>query len=236
VLALSNSGETEELLRLLPILRKLDIPLIAITARDTSTLGAEADVTLTLGHLPEAGLHGLPPTASTTAMLGLGDALALVTSRAKGFTRQQFALFHPGGSLGQRLRNVGELMRKGNQLRIASSNDKVRDIFVRMRRPGRRTGAVMLVNESGQLVGLFTDSDLVRLLEDHRENQVDRPISEVMTVGPKTITADAPLADAIELLSQFHISELPVVDADHQPIGLLDITDLISLMPEDRCD
>lgn len=232
VLALSNSGETEELLRLLPILQRLEIPIIAITSRETSTLGTAADITMTLGHLPEAGLHGLPPTTSTTAMLGLGDALALVVSRAKGFTRQQFAQIHPAGSLGQRLRKVGELMRRGSQLRIARETATIREVFVQIRKPGRRTGAVMIVDESGKLSGLFTDSDLVRLLEDRRESQVDRPISEEMTVGPKTITADAALTDAIDLLSHYRISELPVIDEEGQPVGLLDITDVVALMPE----
>lgn len=236
VLALSNSGETEELLRLLPILQRLSVPIIAMTSRETSTLGAAADVTLTLGHLPEAGLHGLPPTTSTTAMLGLGDALALVVSHARGFTRQQFAQIHPAGSLGQRLRSVGEIMRQGNQLRISLESTTIREVLVRIRKPGRRTGAVMIVDADGRLTGLFTDSDLVRLLEDRRESQVDRPISEEMTVGPKTITADAPLSDGIELLSRHRISELPVIDDEGRPIGLLDITDVVGLMPEESWD
>ena len=236
VLALSNSGETEELLRLLPILQRLRVPIIAMTSRETSTLGAAADVTLTLGHLPEAGLHGLPPTTSTTAMLGLGDALALVVSHARGFTRQQFAQIHPAGSLGQRLRSVGEIMRQGNQLRISLESTTIREVLVRIRKPGRRTGAVMIVDADGRLTGLFTDSDLVRLLEDRRESQVDRPISEEMTVGPKTITADAPLSDGIELLSRHRISELPVIDDEGRPIGLLDITDVVGLMPEESWD
>jgi len=233
VLALSNSGETEEIRRLLPLLRRVGAALVAITAKDTSTLGREADVTLTLGPIREAGQFELAPTSSTTAMLALGDALALVVSRAKGFTRQQFAAFHPAGSLGRRMQCVQEIMRQGEQLRIAGETATIREVFLSIRKPGRRTGAVMVVDDAGKLSGLFTDSDLARLLENRREDQVDRPIAEVMTPRPITIDPAAPLADAIEILSRHRISELPVIDAAGQPVGLIDITDVIGLMPEE---
>lgn len=236
VLALSNSGETEEVCRLLPILRRIGVPIVAITSKESSQLGAEADVTVTLGHVREAGAFGLAPTASTTAMMALGDALALVLSHAKGFTRQQFALFHPAGSLGQTLKSVREMMRKAADLRIAAEQATIRDVFVNIRRPGRRTGAVMLVDEHGRLSGLFTDSDLVRLLESRRENQFDRPIREVMVHRPLTIHPEAPLADAIHILSTRRISELPVIDEEGKPIGLIDITDVITLMPEESVE
>ncbi len=236
VLALSNSGETEELCRLLPIIGKLGVSLIAVTARETSTLGGASDVVIRLGHIPEAGHFGLAPTTSTTAMLALGDALALVTSRAKGFTRQQFATFHPAGALGKKLQTISDVMRQGEQLRIAAETATIRDVFVGHRISGRRTGAVMLVDAEGRLSGLFTDSDLVRLLEARREEQLDRPISEVMTAAPKRVTCEAPLGDAIALLSQHRISELPVTDDDSRPVGLIDITDVISLMPEERLE
>jgi arabinose-5-phosphate isomerase len=236
ILALSNSGETEEISRLLPLLGRLEVPIIAITARDASTLGRAAAVTLELGPLREAGQFGLAPTTSTTAMLALGDALALVVSRSRGFTRQDFGRFHPAGSLGRLLQTVAEAMRSGDQLRIASERNTIREIFVNIRKTGRRTGAVMLVDTDGRLSGLFTDSDLVRLLEERRENEIDLPIAGAMTANPKTIAPDAPLADAISLLSQHHISELPVIDADGRPVGLVDITDLIGLMPEERVE
>jgi arabinose-5-phosphate isomerase len=236
VLAMSNSGQTEELCRLLPLFRRIGVPLIAMTARQTSALGAAADVTILLGHIPEAGHFGLAPTTSTTAMLALGDALALVASRAKGFTRQQFALFHPAGTLGKKLQAVQDVMRAGDQLRIARETATIREVFVSKGKPGRRTGAVMLVDAGERLAGLFTDSDLVRLLEARRENQLDRPISEVMTISPKHITAEAPLSDAIAQLSQYRISELPVIDDRGRPVGLVDITDLIALMPDERVE
>jgi arabinose-5-phosphate isomerase len=236
VLALSNSGETEEISRLLPLLARLEVPIVAITGRAASTLGQAAGVTLELGPLREAGHFGLAPTTSTTAMLALGDALALVVSRSRGFTRQQFGQFHPAGSLGRQLQSVGEAMRSGEQLRIAPETATIREVFVNIRKTGRRTGAVMLVDGDGRLSGLFTDSDLVRLLEDRRENEIDRPIAGAMTARPKTISPEAPLADAISLLSQHHISELPVIDGEGRPVGLVDITDLIGLMPEERVD
>ncbi len=236
VLALSNSGQTEELCRLLPMFRRIGVPLVAVTARESSVLGSAAEVTILLGHIPEAGHFGLAPTTSTTAMLALGDALALVASRAIGFTRQQFALFHPAGTLGHKLQSVKDVMRAGDQLRVAPETATIREVFVSKGQPGRRTGAVMLVDAAERLAGLFTDSDLVRLLEARRENQLDRPIWEVMTAAPKHITSEAPLADAIALLSQYRISELPVIDEQERPVGLVDITDVIALMPDDRME
>jgi arabinose-5-phosphate isomerase len=233
LLALSNSGETEEISRLLPIVRRLNVPIVAITASSSSTLGSEADCTIELGKLREADPHGLAPTTSTTAMLAVGDALALVLSRMNGFTPQQFAVFHPGGSLGRKLAHVRDVMRKGDELRIARDDATTREVFVSLSKPGRRTGAVMLVDDAGRLTGLFTDSDLARLLEKQREFQVDRPITEVMTPQPITASPDDRLLDVVDLLSQRKLSELPVIDADGCPVGLIDITDVIGLMPQE---
>lgn len=234
LLALSNSGETDELCRLLPVVRGLEVPIVAVTALDTSTLGSQADVVIRLGRLREAGPTGLAPTTSTTVMLAVGDALALVVSRLKGFTPQQFAVFHPGGSLGRQLASVGEIMRKGDQLRIARDDATIREVFTGLGKPGRRTGAVMLVDADGRLSGLFTDSDLARLLEQRREFQLDHPIAGVMTARPVTIGPDAQLREAVDVLSTRKISELPVVDDEHRPVGLIDITDVIGLMPRDE--
>lgn len=233
LLALSNSGETEELCRLLPLVQRLGVRIVAITAVDTSALGSQADAVIRLGRLREAGPFGLAPTTTTTAMLALGDALALVVSRLKGFTPQQFAVFHPGGSLGRQLATVGEVMRRGDQLRIARDDATIREVFVGLGHPGRRTGAVMLVDSDGQLSGLFTDSDLARLLEQRREFQLDHSIGEVMTPRPVTISPEATLQEAVDILSSRKISELPVVDPEHRPIGLIDITDVIALLPRD---
>jgi arabinose-5-phosphate isomerase len=231
---LSHSGETDEICRLIPILKRIGIPLLAITANTVSTLGRQADVTIPLGRLVEAGAHGLAPTTSTTAMLAVGDALAMVLCKRRRFTPQQFAAVHPGGSLGRRLTPVLELMRRGDQIRIAREEATVREAYVALSRPGRRTGAVMLVDEEGRLTGLFTDSDLARLLEQRRDADLDRPICEVMTHTPLTIGADAILEEAVQLLGERRLSELPVIDDERRPIGLIDITDLIGVMPTEK--
>jgi len=228
-LMLSNSGETEEVCRLLPLIAARGQAIIAITASNASTLGAAADITIPLGRLVEAGAHGLAPTTSTTAMLAIGDALALVVSQTREFTPQQFAAFHPGGSLGRRLASVKDIMRSGDQVRIARDSCTIREVFVTLSRPGRRSGAVMLVDEEGRLSGLFTDSDLARLLERRRDEQFDRPISEVMTVRPLTVSPDAILEEVLQLLGARHVSELPVIDSSGCPVGLVDITDLIGI-------
>ena len=225
----SNSGETDELTRLLPIIRNQGQPIIAITATDTSTLGLQADVAIRMGRLIEAGAHGLAPSTSTTVMLALGDALALVLSQMKQFTPQQFAAFHPGGSLGRRLASVRDVMRPLEQIRVADESTTIRDVFVQHSRPGRRTGAVILTDETGRLSGLFTDSDLARLLEQRRDDQFDRPISQVMTVRPLTIAPEAILEEALQLLSAKHVSELPVVDGNRHPVGMVDITDVVGI-------
>lgn len=231
LLVLSYSGETEEVCRLLPFAASTSLPVIALTADERSTLGRGATVTIALGRLLEAGLHGLPPTTSTTAMLAAGDALALVIAQTRGFTPQEFGRLHPGGSLGRRLTPVRDVMRRDGELRVAFQEDSVRNVFTGQRRSGRRTGAVILVDDHGRLSGLFTDSDLARLLEQRRDEQLDRPICEVMTARPITIGDDAILEEAVAVMSAKRLSELPVVDAAGRPLGLIDITDVIGLMP-----
>lgn len=232
VCLLSHSGESEEICRLLPLLKRLGVPLIAITATAVSTLGRQADATICLGRLVEAGAHGLAPTTSTTAMLAVGDALAMVLCQRRRFSPEQFAASHPGGNLGRRLAPVQELMRRGNEIRIAPETATVREVYIGLSRPGRRTGAVMLVDDDGCLTGLFTDSDLARLLEQRRDADLDRPICDVMTRRPLTIGPAAILEEAVQLLGQRRLSELPVIDEQHRPIGLLDITDLIGVTPQ----
>jgi arabinose-5-phosphate isomerase len=236
LLALSNSGETEEVNRLLPTVRRMGVPIVAVTATDTSTLGSQADAVIRLGRIEETGPHGLAPSTSTTVMLAVGDALALVLCQMKQFTPQQFAVFHPAGSLGRKLATVDEVMRQGEGVRIAAETASVREVFTMQGRPGRRTGAVMLVDADGRLSGIYTDSDLARLLERRQDAQLDRPISEVMTASPLTTRPQARLGEVIETLSQHKISELPVVDADRRPVGIVDITDLIGLVPEAQSD
>jgi arabinose-5-phosphate isomerase len=237
VLVLSQSGETEEIIRILPSLAEFQLPIIAITGNASSTLGRSATVTLELGPLKEACSLGLAPSTSTTAMLALGDALALVVSHMRQFRPEDFVRFHPGGSLGRKLAKVQDVMRPAEQCRLASDSKTVRDVFVEASRPGRRAGAVMLTNDRGVLSGIFTDSDLARLFERKSDQLLDRPIREVMTATPATVQVGARLADAVELLTLRKLSELPVIDDRGVPVGLIDITDIVGLLPhEDGAD
>jgi len=232
VLMLSQSGETEEIVRLLPPLANFGVPLVAITGSRQSTLGQAADVALELGNVREACSLGLAPTASTTAMLALGDALALVVSRMCDFGPDDFARFHPGGSLGRKLSKVDDLMRPLAECRVARQEQTVRDMLVDLGRPQRRSGAVMVVDGRGQLTGIFTDSDLARLLERRQDQAIDSPIGTVMTPTPTIIRRGAAIRDAVNLLAECKISELPVVDSQNRPLGLIDVTDLVGLIPD----
>jgi arabinose-5-phosphate isomerase len=236
VLALSHSGESEEVVRLLPSLGELAMAVIALTSRGSSTLARAADVAIVLGPLEEVCPLGLAPSTSTTAMIAVGDALAFVLTRLREFTYEDFARFHPAGSLGRRLLKVEAVMRAGAELRIAPEADSVRDVFTRVQRLGRRTGAVMLTDAAGTLTGLFTDSDLARLFEQRRDPVLDRPIAEVMTPAPLTVAVGTRLLDAVEVMRRRKISELPVVDGAGRPVGLLDVTDVISLLPPEEAE
>jgi arabinose-5-phosphate isomerase len=228
VIVLSHSGESDEIVRLLGPLRELSSGIIALTGNAQSTLGRTADVALVYGAIVEACPLTLAPSTSTTIMLALGDALAFVLSDYREFTAEEFARFHPAGSLGRKLARVESVMRQGEDLRLASAGDTVRAVFARPR-TGRRTGAIMLTDADGRLAGVFTDSDLARLFEQRRDAALDRPIAEVMTANPITVPLGARVAEALDILRRRKISELPVVDADGRPAGLLDITDLIGV-------
>ncbi len=227
-LVLSASGETEEIVRLIPSLNALGAALIAVTCKPESTLGRGATITLDLGPIREACPLGLAPSATTAAMMALGDALALVVSQARGFSAEDFARFHPGGSLGRTLAKVEEVMRPLANCRVAQESQTLRSALVNQSRPGRRTGAIMVVNKAGLLTGIFTDSDLARLLESCREASIDQPISQVMTNNPKSVPAGTLLPAACEILAEKKISELPVVGPTGKPLGLVDITDIVA--------
>jgi len=228
----SQSGETEEVVRLLPSLTALGVRLIAVTGRRTSTLGRAAQVTIELGSLQEACSLGLAPSTSTTAMLAIGDALALVTSRLRDFRREDFARFHPGGSLGRKLSKVDDAMRPLAECRVAPASLTIRQVFVEHGRAGRRAGAIMLTGSAGKLAGLFTDSDLARLFETRRDQAIDRPIREVMTGRPCTVPQGSMMVDAVTIMAERKISELPVIDRLGRPLGMIDITDVVALFPE----
>ena len=228
VLILSNSGETEEILRLLPTLRERGACLVGLTSREDSQLARSCDTTICYGRVEEACQMGLAPSTSTTLMLAIGDALALTVSRLKEFSPADFARFHPGGSLGRQLQCVDEVMRPLTHCRTTGAQVLVRQAISDQAKQGRRTGAVLVLDSQKRLVGIFTDSDLVRLLEKKEEHLLDEPIEKVMTRKPVTVPSGVRVDEAVQLLSSRCISELPVVDDSGVALGLIDITDVIA--------
>ena len=231
VVILSDSGETDEILRMLNILKRLNHPIIAMTSSRSSTLARFATVTLSYGKVKEACPLGLAPSASTTAMLALGDALFLSVMRLRKFTAEDFALFHPAGNLGRKLIKVSEAMtfRLGENLPIASDKLTVGQVLHEVSTIKRRSGAVILVNEAGTVSGIFSDGDLRRLITDNDGSALRRPVAQVMTHRPKRIAADALASEAMAIMKSHRIDELPVVDAADRPVGLIDVQDLVVL-------
>jgi arabinose-5-phosphate isomerase len=228
VLVFSNSGETSEILKLIPTFEKFDNPIVSITAKPDSTLAKHSDAILNYGKTEEACHLGLAPSTSTALMLAMGDALALVTSKVNEFEAVDFARFHPGGSLGKKLSKVEEVMRPIDECRVAQETETVREVYVQQGGRDRRSGVVLILNKTNQLTGIFTDSDLAKLLERQQDDLFDRPISSVMTRQPVCVPAGSKTLVAIETLACRNLSELPVVDELGQVIGLIDITDVVS--------
>lgn len=226
VLALSNSGETDELTRLLPRVRELGTPIIAITSSAASSLGRLSDVVVEMGRIEEACPNGLAPSASTTALLAVGDALALCVLKARGFDKEQYAFYHPGGELGRKLARVREVMRTGDRHPVVGEQTPVREAIRLITRA--RAGAVSIAGADGKLTGIFTDGDLRRLL-DRDAQGASRAIGEVMTRTPTTVGPDRLVADALRLLRERKIDELPVVNEKGEPVGMLDIQDVLGL-------
>lgn len=227
----THSGESEELLRLLGPLKAACAGTVAITGNNAGTVAKQATAAIVYGDVTEACPNLLAPSTSAAVMLAIGDALAFTLSERKNFTAADFARVHPAGSLGRKLATVEQHMRRGHELRMAFATDTVRQVFAASHHDGRRTGAVMLVDAGGVLVGLFTDSDLAKLFETRSDAAFDEPVSRVMTKSPVTTTPTTKLPDAIDLLRAKKISELPVVDAAGRPVGMLDITDVIGAEP-----
>lgn len=225
VLALSNSGETEELTRLLPVIKRIGARLIALTGNPASTLGRYGDVTLDASVTREACSLNLAPTASTTAMLAMGDALAVVVAERKRFKERDFALLHPGGQLGRRLwLRVRDLMRTGQEHPVVRDCLRVNEVLLAITKA--RAGCASVVDARGRLCGVFTDGDLRRHL-DAMDYLARRPVRQVMTRHPKTIGPDRLAFEALRLLQEHRIDELVVVDARRRPVGLLDVQDLL---------
>jgi arabinose-5-phosphate isomerase len=227
--AISNSGESAETNALIGPARKLGASLMAMTGRADSTLGRLSDCVLDIGPVEEACPLKLAPTASTSAMLALGDALAMVVLQERSFRREDYALFHPAGALGRKLMRVKEVMRKGEQLPIASSGSTLMEVVLVMNRTPGRPGAALVVDAAGKLAGIFTHGDLARLLERGSALDMRAPIDEFMGRSPKTIDPERLVEEAQRLLAENRVDQIPVIDGDHRPVGLLDVQDLLDV-------
>lgn len=224
VLALSNSGETPELIVLLPHLKRLGVPLIVMAGKTDSTLGRAAAVTLDVSVPEEACPLNLAPTASTTATLAMGDALAVTLLEARGFTKQDFARSHPGGSLGrQLLLHVEDLMRTGDAIPRVAPGEKLRDGLLEMSR--KALGMTVIVSPENRVLGIFTDGDLRRTFDKQLDVHTT-PMSAVMTPHCKTIGPRELAAEAVHLMEVYRITALPVVDEQGQLVGALNVHDL----------
>jgi arabinose-5-phosphate isomerase len=227
VLALSNSGETDEVVRLLPALKRMEVPIIALTSDTKSSLARAAAIVLEIGPNPEACPLGLAPTTSTIALLALADALAMTLLHRRGFSREQFAELHPGGKLGRRLLRVREVMRTGSMNPTVRDDATLRETAAVMTRTEGRPGATSVVDAQGRLVGIFTDGDLRRLVQDG-QNDFTAKVASVMGKGPRTVSPDDLAQDAADLMRDARVDQLPVVDEQHRPVGLLDVQDLLA--------
>lgn len=229
VIALSNSGETAEVNAVMAAVRKLGQAVIGVTGRADSTLGRHCDHLLDIGLVEEACPLKLAPTASTTAMLALGDALAMAVLEERRFSARDYARFHPGGSLGRSLMRVDEVMRKDEFLPLVTSGTSVADALIQTSRTKGRPGASLVVGAGGELAGIFTDGDLRRLLEGGSFERLERPIDEYMARTPKVLRPSDLAVDAHRLLRENRIDMAPVIDEENRPVGLLDVQDLIEV-------
>lgn len=231
VVILSHSGESDEILRMINVLKKLGAPVIGITRTADNSLAKFSDVVLKLGKIEEACPLGLAPSASTTAMTALGDALFLSVMKARNFSADDFAQYHPAGQLGRKLIRVAEAMtfRRNENLPVAADTLTVGQVLHEVSRIKRRSGAVVLVDESGKVSGIFSDGDLRRVITDNDGSALGKRVADVMTRNPKRIAGDRLASEAMGLMRQYRIDELPVVDEHDRPIGIIDIQDLVAL-------
>jgi len=226
VLALSYSGESDEILLLLPVLRRQGNKLIAMTGRAKSSMAREADVHLDVSVPAEACPLALAPTSSTTASLAMGDALAVALLEARGFTADDFARSHPAGALGRRLLlHISDVMHAGDDVPRVGADATLSEALIEMSR--KRLGMTAIVDGEGRLLGLFTDGDLRRALDDHNVDVRNTRIADVMTRSPKTIGSHALAVEAAQLMEAHKIGGLLVIDADRRVVGALNIHDLL---------
>ena len=225
VIAISNSGKTEEILALLPVIKLLGVPLITMTGNPNSTLSKLANVNLDISIEKEACTLGLVPTSSTTATLAMGDALAIAVLEARGFTTEDFARSHPGGTLGKRLLlHVDDLMRTGDAIPKVKKDSLLSEALVEMSH--KRIGMTTIINDDGTLAGIFTDGDLRRVLDKNLDVRITK-VANVMTTNCKTITLGMLAVEAVQIMEQHQIMTLVVVDKNRTPIGAIHMHDLL---------
>ena len=224
VLILSNSGETEELLKLMPTFKRLDLKIISMTGRPSSTLARNSDVSLDVSVKEEACPMNLVPTASTTATLAMGDALSVALLEKRGFQEQDFAFFHPGGALGRKLLLVEDVMHRGKEIPVVSVGSLMKDAVMEM--TTKKLGITTVQGEDGKLAGIITDGDLRRLLEKQRDI-FTLTAGEAMSVNPKIILKDTLAAAAVQKMEAHAITSLVVVDQDRRVEGIVHLHDLL---------
>ncbi len=230
VIVLSFHGETDEVVRLINLVKQLEIKLIAITGEDDSTLSKYADVVLCMGMKSEACPLGVAPSVSTACMLAIGDALAFTVMKARKFSVEDYVRFHPGGSLGAQLLTVEQSMmfKPGEKLPIVKATDTIKQMLEK-RSDIERHGAVMVIDKSGKLTGIITDADLRRLFTQKGDLAFELKAGDVMTADCKRIRADALASEATAIFHKYRIDELPVVDAGDRPAGMIDVQDIITI-------
>lgn len=225
LLVLSNSGESEEIISILPFLKRMDIPLISLTGKSHSTLAKAATINIDVSVEKEACPLGLAPTSSTTAALVMGDALAMALLDKRGFTDKDFAMSHPGGTLGRRLLLlVNEIMHKDSDVPAVKASASLKEALVEMTQ--KKLGMTTIVNENGELAGVFTDGDVRRALDKNIDIHTTR-IDQVMSKNPKTISKSLLAAEALNIMETYKITSLIVVDEKQSPVGILHIHDIL---------
>lgn len=232
VILISKSGKTEELINLIPMFKRIGVPIIGMLGELNSKIAKDCDIVLDISVKEEACPYDLAPTSSTTVSLVMGDALAIALLEMKGFTANDFAMLHPGGSLGKRLSlKISEIMYAGKDVPIVSENANLKDAILEI--TSKRLGTTCVVNENGVLTGIITDGDLRRLLEKTDEIKNLKAI-DVMTKNPKTITKDLLASFALQLMEKYNITSLIVIDSQKKPEGMVHLHDLVKLGLQSR--
>ncbi|EKN69385.1 KpsF/GutQ family protein [Neobacillus bataviensis LMG 21833] len=227
IVAISNSGETEEILKIIPSIKRIGAKMIAIVSNSFSTLAEKADITISIGEIEEACPLGLAPTTSTTLTLAIGDAIAIALLNAKNFTAERFALYHPGGSLGRKLLlTVEDIIQQSQKNPIVNYRLGFKDVLFKMTESG--IGAVSIVGEDGVLIGVLTDGDLRRALT-YGSEIMDKNILSLYNRSPITITPDILAVEALKLMEDKKITVLPVINRDNRPIAMIHIQDLTKM-------